>query len=86
MGSALADAIPAAVGLALVNPLPVMAVIVLLFSPRAGTVAPAFAAGWALGLAAALALLVYVVPVERVVGDATDPSALASRWASIDLV
>lgn len=78
MGSALADAVPAAVGLALVNPLPVMAVIALLFSPRAAAVAPAFAAGWMLGLAGALALLVYVVPVERVVGDAKDPSTAAS--------
>src|SRR5690242_19053094 len=56
MGAALADAAQSAVGLALVNPLAIAAVILLLYSPRAGSAA-AFLAGWLAGLVVILGLL-----------------------------
>ena len=62
----------------LANPFPVLAVILLLFSPRGGTTAPAFLIGWVAGLVVALVLLLYVVPTERFVGGSEDPSTLAS--------
>jgi hypothetical protein len=78
MVNALADLVPIAFGLALVNPLPIMAVILMLFSARAGEVVPAFLVGWFAGLLLIGGLLIFVVPVERLVGTERDPSTLAS--------
>ncbi|MFT4040078.1 MAG: GAP family protein [Thermomicrobiales bacterium] len=78
MLQALTEIVPIAVGLALVNPLPVMAVILLLFSPRAGAVAWAFVGGWLMGLVLMMAMLVFVVPAERLVGTEQDPTELVS--------
>ena len=78
MGDALAEVIPIAFGLAMVNPLPIMAVILLLFSARAGVVVPAFLVGWFGGLLLVGWLLIFVVPTERLVGTERDPSTLAS--------
>jgi hypothetical protein len=78
MVDALADVVPIAFGLALVNPLPIMAVILLLFSSRAVAVVPAFLVGWFAGLLTVGGLLIFVVPAERLVGTEREPSALAS--------
>jgi len=78
MVDALADVVPIAFGLMLVNPLPIMAVILLLFSSRAGSVVPAFLVGWFAGLLLVGWLLIFVVPAERLVGTERDPSTLAS--------
>lgn len=78
MGDALAEVIPIAFGLAMVNPLPIMAVILLLFSARAGVVVPAFLVGWFGGLLLVGWVLIFVVPTERLVGTERDPSTLAS--------
>lgn len=78
MVDALADVVPIAFGLALVNPLPIMAVILLLFSSRAGAVVPAFLVGWFAGLLIVGWLLIFVIPAERLVGTERDPSTLAS--------
>jgi hypothetical protein len=78
MFDALADVVPIAFGLMLVNPLPIMAVILLLFSIRAGTVVTAFLVGWLAGLLIVGWLLIFVVPAERLVGTERDPSTLAS--------
>jgi hypothetical protein len=78
MVDALANVVPIAVGLALVNPLPIMAVILLLFSSRAGAVVPTFLVGWFAGLLVIGAVLVFLVPAERLVGTESDPSTLAS--------
>lgn len=45
----LGDLLPAAVGIAL-SPIPIVAVILMLFSPRAKVNGPAFVVGWVLGL------------------------------------
>lgn len=78
MVDALAAVIPVAFGLVMVNPLPVMAVILLLFSARAGAVVPAFLIGWFAGLTLVTATLVFVVPAEQLVGTERTPSAFAS--------
>lgn len=78
MVDAMADVVPIAFGLALVNPLPIMAVILLLFSARAAAVVPAFLVGWLGGLLLVGAVLIFVVPAERLVGTESEPSALAS--------
>ncbi|MFN8665039.1 MAG: GAP family protein [Thermomicrobiales bacterium] len=78
MVDALSDVVPIAFGLAMVNPLPIMAVILLLFSPRAVAVVPAFLVGWLGGLLVFGSVLIFVVPAERLVGTERDPSTLAS--------
>ena len=51
MGATFAEILPFALGIA-VSPIPIIAVIPLLFSPRARSLGAAFALGWALGIAA----------------------------------
>jgi hypothetical protein len=77
MGAAIAEVVPVAIGLVLVNPLPVMAIILLLFSPRAGSAAPAFVAGWAVGMLVVFGLLLFVLAPENLVGSERDPSTLS---------
>jgi hypothetical protein len=50
VGAAIGNILGNAVGVA-VSPLPIIAVILMLFSPRAARTAPAFLAGWVLALA-----------------------------------
>ena len=49
LGDAIGDLLPSAVGVAL-SPIPIVAVILMLGTPRAWTTGPAFATGWVLGL------------------------------------
>jgi hypothetical protein len=78
VGAAIADVVPIAFGMLLANPFPVLAVILLLFSPRGATTAIVFLSGWVVGLVVVLVLLLYVIPTERFIGDSEDPSTLAS--------
>ena len=78
MDSHATEIVASAAALALVNPLPVMAVIALLFSPRGGTTAPAFLIGWVAGLVGMFGLLTFVVSAERLAGDDASPSTFAS--------
>ncbi|RVW09874.1 GAP family protein [Prescottella agglutinans] len=67
MGTAIGDVLPLAVGVA-VSPIPIIATILMLLTPRAGSTATMFLAGWILGIAVAYAIFV-------VVGSAIDLSA-----------
>ncbi len=49
MGQAIGDLLPSAVGVAF-SPIPIIAVILMLGTPKARTNGPAFAIGWVLGL------------------------------------
>jgi hypothetical protein len=77
MGAAIAEVVPVAIGLMLVNPLPVMAIILLLFSPRARSTAPAFVSGWIIGLLVVFGLFLFVLAPEKLVGSEREPSALS---------
>jgi hypothetical protein len=50
VGSVIGDILPLAIGVA-ISPVPIIAVILMLFSARARTNGPAFLAGWVVGLA-----------------------------------
>ena len=78
MGSAIAEVAPTAIGMALINPLPIMAVILMLLSPRGKSTAPAFLVGWVLGMLVVFGLLLFVASPESIVGDDSEPSTVSS--------
>jgi threonine/homoserine/homoserine lactone efflux protein len=59
MGAAIGQVLPYAVGVAL-SPLPIVAVVLMLSTPRGRTNGPAFVAGWVLGLAVVGAILLLI--------------------------
>jgi hypothetical protein len=75
MGEAVSAVLPQALGAA-VSPIPIIAVILMLFTARARVNAPIFTLGWALGL-------LIVAGVAYLVGDSADVSSDedASNWA-----
>ncbi len=75
----LGDLLPAAVGVAL-SPVPIIAVILMLGTPKARSNGPAFAAGWVTGLS------VVSVIVLLVAGGADDPDSATATgvdWAQV---
>jgi threonine/homoserine/homoserine lactone efflux protein len=76
MGQAIGDLLPSAIGVAL-SPVPIIAVILILGTPRARSNGPAFAAGWVLGL------VVVGVVVLLVAGDADDPDSGSSTAVDV---
>ncbi|NKR91786.1 GAP family protein [Rhodococcus hoagii] len=67
MRTAIGDVLPLAIGVA-ISPIPIIATILMLLTPRAGSTATAFLAGWILGIAVG-----YVVFVA--IGSAIDLSS-----------
>jgi hypothetical protein len=77
MGDVIGDLLPSAIGVAL-SPVPIIAVILMLGTPRARATGPAFAAGWVLGLT------IVSVVVLLVTGDADDVDSGTST--AVDVV
>jgi threonine/homoserine/homoserine lactone efflux protein len=59
MGEAIGQLLPFAVGVA-ISPLPIVAVVLMLVTPRARSNGPAFLAGWIVGIAVAGAILLAI--------------------------
>lgn len=78
MGEAIGEVLTPAIGVVL-SPIPIVAVILMLFSPRARTNGPAFLAGWVLGLAIATGLTILLASPDSVSGEDGDPST----WSSL---
>lgn len=81
MGQAIGDLLPSAVGVAL-SPIPIIAVILMLGTPRARSNGPAFGLGWVAGL------VVVSVIVLLVAGGADDPDSSTSAtmdWITLGL-
>ncbi|MFN8518929.1 MAG: GAP family protein [Chloroflexota bacterium] len=75
MGSAIGDSLVYAIGIA-ISPVPIIAVILMLFSGRARQNGPAFLGGWVAGVAA---VVVIVTAVSGALGASSGgPSTLAS--------
>lgn len=70
MGDVVGEILPFAVGVA-VSPIPIAAVIVMLFTPKARTNAPSFMTGWIIGLLV-VGFIVLLIPGLEV--DSGDPS------------
>jgi threonine/homoserine/homoserine lactone efflux protein len=78
---AIGGLLPSAVGVAL-SPIPIIAVVVMLGTPRARTNGPAFALGWVAGL------VVVSVVVVVLAGGADDPDSATSTgvdWAQVGI-
>jgi len=79
LGQAIGDLLPSAVGVAL-SPIPIIAVILMLATPRAKSNGLAFAAGWIVGL------VVVSVIVLLVASGASDPNSGTSdgvNWVKV---
>ncbi|AQA20818.1 hypothetical protein BTZ20_2203 [Rhodococcus sp. MTM3W5.2] len=62
MGTAIGDILPLALGVA-ISPIPIIAAILMLLTPKAGSTATAFTAGWILGIALGYAVIVTIASV-----------------------
>jgi threonine/homoserine/homoserine lactone efflux protein len=80
MWQAIGDVLPSAVGVAL-SPIPIIAVILILGTPKARSNGPAFAIGWVAGL------VIVSIVVLFVADDSEDPdSGMSTTVATVELV
>lgn len=82
MGQAIGDVLPFAVGVA-VSPIPIIGVILVLFSARARSNGPAFLVGWVVGLAVLSAVVYWVAHAGDVDSDRTASDTM--QWVKIVL-
>ncbi|MFQ5426386.1 MAG: GAP family protein, partial [Gaiellales bacterium] len=78
VGQAIGDVLPGAIGVAL-SPIPIVAVILMLFGSRARSNGPAFVAGWVLGLSVVGAIVLALAAA----GDLTANESGESDASSI---
>lgn len=71
MGSVLGELLPLAVGVAL-SPVPIIAVILMLFAPRAGGTSAGFLLGWVVGIVVAVVVFVFIARGSDL-GSSTQP-------------
>ena len=76
MGQAIGQILPLAVGVA-ISPVPIIAVVLMLVTPRARANGPAFVVGWLAGLAVVGAIVLAVSP------DATTDTGGPKTWVSV---
>ena len=79
MGQAIGDLLPLAIGVAL-SPLPIIAVILMLGTPRAKSNGPAFALGWVLGL---VIVSVVVLLMTSGADDADSAASTGVSWGKV---
>jgi len=73
MGNAIGDIIPLALGVAL-SPIPIIAVILMLFSKNARSTSLGFLIGWFLGVAVVATVVVFIAdPAKQVTGGEESP-------------
>ncbi|GLZ78079.1 membrane protein [Actinorhabdospora filicis] len=82
MGETIGELLPLAIGVA-ISPVPIIAVILMLFAPRATGTSLGFLLGWIAGIIAATALFVWLAGITDL-GSGTGPSAAVS-WIKLAL-
>jgi threonine/homoserine/homoserine lactone efflux protein len=75
MGQAIGDILPLAIGVA-ISPVPIIAVVLMLGTPRARANGPAFAAGWVAGLTIVGAIVLLLAS-----GNAAEDTGEPATWA-----
>jgi hypothetical protein len=83
MGQAISEVLPFALGVA-ISPLPIIAVILVLFSAGAKVNGPAFLAGWVVGVAA-VSIIAYVVADAGDASDSTSTTSDSVYWIKLGL-
>ena len=83
MGQAISEVLPFAIGVA-ISPLPIIAVILVLFSARAKVNGLAFLAGWLVGVAA-VSIVAYVVADAGDASDSTSSTSDSVYWIKLGL-
>jgi threonine/homoserine/homoserine lactone efflux protein len=82
MGRGISEVLPFAVGVA-ISPIPIIAVILMLFSTRAKVNGPVFLLGWVIGLSVVVAV---VYAIAHAAGAATDSTASDTvSWVKVGL-
>lgn len=81
LSSAIGDLLPSAVGVAL-SPVPIIAVILILGTPKARSNGPVFAVGWVAGL---IAVSVIVLAVAGGADDPDSATATGVNWLKLGL-
>lgn len=81
LSAALGDLLPAAFGVA-ISPIPIIATVLMLLSPRARRTAPAFALGWVLGL---VAVMLVVLAIAGPDGLDTTSGSDTTYWIKLVL-
>lgn len=82
LGGAIGELLPSAVGVA-ISPIPIIATVLMLMSARARQTAPAFAAGWVLGLAVVGTIVLLVADPADVSGGGT--GSTVAGWIKVAL-
>jgi hypothetical protein len=77
MGAAIGSILPMAIGVA-ISPVPIIAIVLMLGTPRARSTGPAFALGWLAGLT-----IVGTVMLVIASGNATGDSGGPATWTSV---
>jgi Sap, sulfolipid-1-addressing protein len=77
MLQALGENLPLAIGIA-ISPVPIIAVILMLMTPKARTNAPAFLGGWLLGLIVVAAVVLVVVGSAEVTTSSSESKTVAA--------
>jgi threonine/homoserine/homoserine lactone efflux protein len=78
---AIGDLLPSAVGVAL-SPVPIIAVILMLGTPRARTNGPAFAIGWVVGL---VVVSIVVLTLASGADDTDSTAATGVNWVQVSI-
>lgn len=77
MGKAIGDILPLAIGVA-ISPVPIIAIVLMLGTPRARATGPAFALGWIAGLTVAGTIMLVIAS-----GNATTDMGKPETWVSL---
>jgi len=77
MGKAIGDILPMAIGVA-VSPVPIIAIVLMLGTPRARANGPAFTLGWLAGLTIVGTIMLVIAS-----GNATQTSGEPATWTSV---
>jgi threonine/homoserine/homoserine lactone efflux protein len=82
MGQAIGESLPLAIGVA-VSPIPIIAIILMLLSKRAGSNSATFLAGWVIGIVAVVSIVVAVAGTTDL--DGTTGQATGTSWLKVAL-
>jgi len=79
LSAALGDLLPAALGVA-ISPIPIIATVLMLLSPRARQTGPAFAVGWMAGITVVMVVVLLVAGPD---GVDTSSSTTTTSWVQL---